>query len=206
MPLKARFIEEIGTRAWLRIYWGKDCSNAFGKGKQGYHNAEAFLIDTDEIGDWELGGKKEDYPRERWPTHCDNCKTLAPGDSDVELQVFRKRRYNTASGLPEPGDIFWVTWHGHTDVATGEVTLKCHWHDNCDGRHLHAILPNGNSWDIDSRASNCTRKDDKIHRCWVREGEPPNITAGKDGDTCSAGAGSIASGGYHGFLRNGSFT
>jgi hypothetical protein len=32
------------------------------------------------------------------------------------------------------------------------------------------------------------------------------VTVGKSGNTCAAGAGSIAVDGYHGFLRNGSFT
>lgn len=58
-------------------------------------------------------------------------------------------------------------------------------------------------WDIDSRASNCTMREDNVHRCWVREGEPPIVTVGKRGRTCAAGAGSIAVTGFHGFLRNG---
>jgi hypothetical protein len=77
--------------------------------------------------------------------------------------------------------------------------------NNDSGQHLHVILPNGHPWDIDTRASNCTMKDDRNHRCWIRHGEPPNITVDKNGLTCAAGAGSIAAGGYHGFLRNGFF-
>jgi hypothetical protein len=61
----------------------------------------------------------------------------------------------------------------------------------------------GGHWDLDSRASNCTRKDDKTHRCWCRHGVAPNITVDKQGDTCAAGAGSIQCGNYHGFLRDG---
>ena len=67
-------------------------------------------------------------------------------------------------------------------------------------------LPNGREWDIDSRCSNCTLPDDRIHRCWVRHGEPPNIHVDKNGHTCSAGAGSILAGDYHGFLHNGELT
>jgi hypothetical protein len=204
MPLQTRLITEVGTRAWLRVYWGKDCQNRWGTNKPGYHDAQVFLIDSDKIGDWSLGGKEEDYPRDRWPTKCDHCEMLAP--EDAKLQVFRKRRYDNPEGIPQPGDMFWTTWHGHTDVRTGESGDGCYWHDNCDGRHLQVILPNGNEWDIDGRASNCTKPDDKSHRCWVREGEPPNITAGKQGNTCSAGGGSIKSGDYHGFLRNGVLT
>jgi hypothetical protein len=53
------------------------------------------------------------------------------------------------------------------------------------------------------RASNCTMPNDMLHRCWVRHGNPPMITVDKNGPTCGAGAGSILSGNWHGFLRNG---
>jgi hypothetical protein len=64
-------------------------------------------------------------------------------------------------------------------------------------------LPNGRDWAIDGRATNCTRPDDHEHQCWVKHGEPPNITVDKDGNTCGAGAGSIQIGDWHGFLRDG---
>ena len=75
-----------------------------------------------------------------------------------------------------------------------------------DGLALMVICPGGGFWFIDGRASNCTKPDDNEHRCWVRHGEPPNITVDKEGNTCNAGAGSIGVQGYHGFLRNGVFT
>lgn len=75
-----------------------------------------------------------------------------------------------------------------------------------DGRWLVVRLPNGHDWSIDSRCRNCTLPNDDTHRCWVRHGEPPTITVDKNGRTCSAGAGSIQSGNYHGFLRNGELT
>lgn len=73
------------------------------------------------------------------------------------------------------------------------------------GPHLHVMTPGG-EWNIDSRASNCTLPYDYEHRCWVRHGEPPNITVDKNGRTCAAGAGSIQCGTYHGFLRAGELT
>jgi hypothetical protein len=74
-----------------------------------------------------------------------------------------------------------------------------------DGRYLVCKMPEGpgHFWHIDGRASNCTLPDDDEHRCWVREGEVPKITAGKEGNTCAAGAGSIQTPTWHGFLRNG---
>lgn len=72
-----------------------------------------------------------------------------------------------------------------------------------DGVHLCVRTPGG-TWEVDGRASNCTRPDDDAHRCWVRHGDvrAGEIHVDKNGDTCSAGAGSILQGGYHGFLHN----
>lgn len=61
-------------------------------------------------------------------------------------------------------------------------------------------------WHIDYRASNCTMKDDKDHRCWVRHGTVgEKLTVDKNGKTCAAGAGSFFMDNqrWHGFLRNG---
>jgi hypothetical protein len=96
-----------------------------------------------------------------------------------------------ASKLP-PGACYDATWYHE-------------WRTGPDGRALVVILPNGHGWFIDGEASNCTKKGDKEHRCWCRHGRPEDGTlhVDKNGNTCSAGAGSIQSGGYHGFLRNG---
>jgi len=193
--LKARFIQEIGTRASLRVYWGEGCK------KYGCHNAMVPLLDLEIFADQDLGVKPEDYPNERWPTHCSECGEPVPAEAN--RQVFRSRLYNTSSGQPEPGDIFYDPRMHAEDVKP----YLCKW-DNCnDPRgHLKAILPNGQEWDIDGRASNCTMPEDREHRCWVRHGEPSNVHVDKNGHTCQAGAGSILSGDYHGFLHNGEFT
>jgi len=80
--------------------------------------------------------------------------------------------------------------------------------DNETEPHLIVAAPSNTDWDIDSRCSNCGSPNDRLHRCWVRHGTPPNITVNKDGLTCEAGAGSFFShdGKYHGFLINGKFT
>ncbi len=74
-----------------------------------------------------------------------------------------------------------------------------------DGRTLFVETPAG-SWLVDGRASNCNMLKDNVHRCWCRHGHAPNITVDKNGNTCAAGAGSIAMGSYHGFLINGELT
>jgi hypothetical protein len=222
--MKARLIKEIGTRAYLRIYWDgatvtkieddyaawKDhnsCPNAHRLGKPGYHNAQIFLgTNSDMIGDSRAFGSVVDYPADRWPKTCDNCGAPVPDDSRptklhesgvrVHHQIFTERLYDSPSGSPEPGDVYEMDWHSDSE---------CPYWDNCTGLHLYALLPNGEHWDITSRASNCTMKHERTHRCWVVHGTAPNLTVNKNGHTCAAGAGSIAAPGYHGFLTNGEF-
>lgn len=71
-----------------------------------------------------------------------------------------------------------------------------------NGQYLVCVLPDGHHWQIDSYANNCDRGRDG-HHCWIRHGEPPKLTIDKGGDTCSAGSGSIQTGTWHGFLRDG---
>lgn len=64
----------------------------------------------------------------------------------------------------------------------------------------------GHHWYIDYRASNCTMKEDKVHRCWVRHGTiGERLTVDKAGNTCQAGGGSFFMDGqkWHGFLQDG---
>lgn len=73
-----------------------------------------------------------------------------------------------------------------------------------DGLSVVCVCPGNQWWYIDSRASNCTMKDDYEHRCWVRHGtKGGTIHVDKAGLTCAAGAGSIQIGDWHGFLHNG---
>jgi hypothetical protein len=97
-----------------------------------------------------------------------------------------------------------------------------------DGMALMVKLPDGTDWHVDGTANNCDSpcancrvpyashakgscacknwKESRPHKCWVREGDPrkpETLTVGKNGITCGAGAGSIASPRYHGFLRAG---
>lgn len=106
--------------------------------------------------------------------------------------MFSKRKYDTPSGMLEPGNLFYVDWYPD----------NMYW-DNHTGPHLVCVLPNGYQWNIDSRANNCGSPEDRLHRCWVKHGEVPNIHVDKNGLTCTAGAGSIIAGDFHGFLHNG---
>lgn len=190
--MKTRLVHEIGTRINLRIYWGGECKAG------GYHNALQFIEDTDLKVEDLRHLKEEDYPNDLWPTHCQDCGATVPTPpEEFHRHVFKRTIYNTESGQPEPGDLYFDK----------HLPEKMYW-DNHQGPMLIAILPDGTQWNIDSRASNCGSPHDRLHRCWVRHGQPPDITVDKIGVTCNAGAGSIMShtGKYHGFLRNGQFT
>lgn len=91
-----------------------------------------------------------------------------------------------------PGAMWYATW----------VPKGFDW-DNEEEPHLYVVCPGDTCWDIDSRASNCTMPNDRIHRCWIRHGTAPNLTVDKNGFTCQAGAGSIQTSNWHGYLRNG---
>jgi hypothetical protein len=200
--IPCKLINAIGTRLSLRMYWGNDCPNAYGRrGGIGGHNAEKKLEDVvgEEIHEWIDPSLYDGYD---WPSKCDHCDA-APNDEAVKnRQISRKTLYDNESGKPEPGDMYYAAYHH----GEGKPHL-CHW-DNCDDPrgHLIVVLPTGQTWDIDSRASNCTMRDDRIHRCWVKHGEAPNVHVDKNGHTCQAGGGSIAVEGYHGFLQYGELT
>lgn len=90
-----------------------------------------------------------------------------------------------------PGAMWYASW----------IPKNFEWDDETEP-HLMVVLPDGSHWDIDSRASNCPRPDDRHHRCWHREGTPPNITVTK-GPLWEQGAGSVLTSSWHGYLRNG---
>jgi hypothetical protein len=132
-----------------------------------------------------------------WPTTCDSCgysfteKALrSSGTAHSWVRKDTGEEFKCLRDAP-PGALWRVPWYEAHDIHCG-----------FDGQSWFCLTPGG-TWHIDGRANNCTKPDDDTHRCWVRKGEAPNFTVGKDGPTCSAGAGSILCGSYHGFLRNG---
>lgn len=214
--MQTRFIVQAGVRASLRIYWGNmECPSCLGTGTYGYHNAQLHVADVMDPTARNVGGDPEDYVDSCWPVKCDHCDAAVPldgvanGISDhvPRRQVFNQTLYATPDrswiGYPQPGDLYYATWSHWGDPS------RCLYWSNCAEPHLICILPNGKTWDLMSRASNCTMPDDKQHRCWVRHGDPSKgelVTVDKNSSvrsTCAAGAGSIVSGDYHGFLHNG---
>jgi hypothetical protein len=132
----------------------------------------------------------------------EQCNCGVP-DCKAIREVYEYRRLDTGATL-----FGWWTDFGsgamHFEDAYAPEGKSYDW-DNDNGKHLCVVTPGG-TWDIDSRASNCTLKEDRTHRCWIRHGDVPEITVDKNGVTCQAGAGSILAGDYHGFLQNGFLT
>lgn len=173
------------------------------EGEDHYHRAEIRFPIEPAVLD-ERGMAKNSHGLmdrvEQWPETCDSCDHVFTDEAWRSARAGRRWRW-----VNNPG----VVHDNPRDFGPGAM-WDAHWmpfHQGPDGRCLVVICPGGDEWMIDGRANNCTRPDEK-HQCWVREGEPPNITItkGKPGESCAAGAGSIQTSNYHGFLRNGQFT
>jgi len=214
MPVQTFWLEPtdqvaVGLRRYRSGEGGFDCPH-------GYHSALVYT------GVEPAVFRDDDYPRRvlelrskapyddpRWPTKCEHCNYAFDGDdawqdwqellwrrTDTgELRVLHKGAPAPELGAPaaEPGacwDAYWIPEN---------------WRKVDDGIYLMVRLPDGHDWAVDSRASNCGSPDDHAHQCWVRHGDPKEcqVTVDKNGNTCTAGAGSIASPNWHGFLRGG---
>lgn len=198
--LPTRYLEHVGTVAYLRTYASGSQDRCPIKG---YHDAMVELTRSFTPMDNDLGGSDADHAREAYPRVC-ACGAKFD-ELDAWRHILRRRLFRALDGTIvtwedlKPGDMFFL--QNHYDDH------HCHagW-SNCDGKHLHVVLPEGTHWDVDSRANNCTMRDDTVHRCWVRHGDPTKgepVHVDKQGVTCHAGAGSIVVPGYHGFLHHG---
>ncbi|MET0602946.1 MAG: hypothetical protein ABW167_13260 [Baekduia sp.] len=101
------------------------------------------------------------------------------------------------SSMAWEGEVFVPTPHVHEDGLS--VIVRCP-----GGHPRNGIEDPGYDWYVDAPANNCTRRGEP-HRCWVRHGDPRDGTlhVDKNGDTCAAGAGSIVTPRWHGFLHGG---
>jgi hypothetical protein len=182
----------------------------------GYHSALVFTGEAAGVWRYDDGGRTLDvqpavaHDDPRWPATCacgyaftaedtwQGWQELIYRRADTGQEVTLRQRQASDVGGPDPAppgamwDAWWMSqrWRGPDGIA---LTVR---------------LPNGSDWMVDAEASNCTRKGDRTHRCWIRHGDPKagSVHVDKDGDTCAAGAGSIQSGDYHGFLHHGILT
>lgn len=185
------------------------------KGKPGIHSAEKFLgvvpvtyEPCGEDGGRCLGRRDAEYAipedDERWPQKCARCEHRFLGFPFTRVvdQDPIYRRTDTGEEMTLKNAPFGAMWY---------ADWMGKWHTGPDGRCLMVQVPGraadgswyGHDWMVDGRASNCSKPDDTVHRCWVRHGVPPDVTVDKHGNTCKAGAGSILTPGYHGYLKNG---
>lgn len=185
-------------RVWLRRYVTGACAiSAFGPNT---HQAKVLHGDVERLpsddGILRIADDliADDDPR--WPNACGCGFEFS---ADVDKQVFHRGLYRRA----DTGEIMTIE-----DAPPGAIWDATWMHDSAqwcgaDGKALMCKCPDGHDWHIDGLASNCTMPDDKVHKCWVRHGTPPDLTVDKGGNTCQAGAGSIQTPSWHGFLRNG---
>jgi hypothetical protein len=218
MPHKVFWLEPTELeRVWLRRYRSSSESSCPLPDK--YHNAFVFLKDRPHADSHMMDAQEDpDRPAKDsslWPALCGCDYTFQ--DSD-RFQVFNMQLFR---GAPD-GNLYTLR-----DVPAGAMwnadwLAGYEWATGPDGISLHVKLPNGNDWCVDQEASNCDKKQwqpvadspnsrhwcGRTHYCWVRHGDPRtgNIHVDKNGVTCGAGAGSILSGSYHGFLHNGYLT
>jgi hypothetical protein len=211
------WLEQTGRAAvGLRRYSrpedaGQDCEG-------GYHSVLVFsgraCIGMRDGGDGcrvmaEQLAMPHDDPR--WPVACRCGYEFTDDDEWQDWQEALYRRADT-------GEIVSIRDRAECDVngprtAPPGAMWDAWWLPDSwrgpDRISLAVRLPNGVTWLVDSRASNCTMPDDDTHHCWVRVGNPrlANVTVGKTGGpTCDAGAGSILGGDFHGWLRDGVLT
>lgn len=172
--------------------------NAHAPIEEGYARKNVTGSNPDEWT-WDVGPKDEPaHDDPRWPTNCACGYVFQAND---EWQVFTEviyRRTDTGEDTTirsaPPGAMWDAAW------------LYTMYGPTQDGRVIIVRCPDGDDWTIDGRASNCTNPSDRVHKCWVRHGQPPMLTVDKNGITCNAGGGSIMTSKYHGFLRNGEFS
>lgn len=198
MGIKCFWLEPIDReKRYLRRYSsGSTCP-----GPMSYHDAMIFLDEALEIlgpdGCWKDSGQTSADFKEHplWPTHCVCGYEFQPKD---ERQLFSQHLYRRTDTGEE------MTLRDASDGAMWEATWYSGVPSWCgdDGRAIICRVPCKHDWHIDGVCSNCTRPNE-AHHCWVRHGEPPNLTVDKNGNTCAAGAGSILTPTWHGYLRNG---
>lgn len=221
-------IERVSLRRYRGSYEGGSCPHP---GNWGYHNAEFFLGEMPERLDrskpfdsgrgyygapWEV---EEFADNPNWPARCACGYEFTDKD---HRQIFTDDVMIRADGLGgkysrrhAPVGMMWdAAWwqprHKSVNGGVGWINV------GPDGLTLVVAVPSQDckgQWSTtdfmpEMRASNCDRKDDGEHHCWVRHGDARKNEChiDKNGLTCNAGAGSIVTNGWHGFIHHGFVT
>lgn len=229
MPIPVYWLEPTNqVRVSLRRYSASDGEGTCPKmpGKYSYHNASrptaerrARWTREGQRGRSYLGSvRKPPRADPRWPKRCACGYRFTAADhwqanTDLLYTGHPSGARHTLRNAPAGAmwDADWLdheAWRGPDDIA------------------LMVKTPGGD-WNVDGEASNCTRTQygpkkirgilhqkvwlGRTHYCWIRTGDPRqpatlHVDKGKPGESCAAGAGSIAIGSYHGFLHHGHLT
>jgi hypothetical protein len=184
---KLFLVEDTGIKVFSDSYWCKTCNNVTYRIELGRGLSRADLTITEKTPD---------------SVQCPKCGNTAEFFTDASSPVWK--RTDTGEEI--------VNLRDHPGAAyydpKGAWDRRSRTHRfGPDGKALVIVCPDGWFWYVDSRCSNCTKPDDNSHRCWIRTGsvEDGTLSVHKSGDTCSAGAGSIDTGTYHGFVRDSKF-
>jgi hypothetical protein len=202
-PIKVFFIEPTGMiDRRLRRYCEASCPVT------GWiHNAEVpFDVVPEPVKGlpWDEPQPSHDDPR--WPKTCVCGYAFTPEDERHVLGDRIYRRIDTGQEMRLRDAPIGAMWYGDWRLKYGSGIA------GPDGHVLYVRCPdpntpplNAHDWCVDDECRNCTRKGDRTHKCWCRHGDPRtgNVHVDKVGNTCSAGAGSILTDHWHGFLHNG---
>lgn len=216
-PISCYLVEPTGDYTWSLSAYDESntvCPNRTNKlGHAGEVDMGVFTKDA--------GPDYPEYDDPIWPKTCHYCQ--------CPISYVMKSGCGSLSGSPhyrrldKPEIILRSPLPPGAMYYNDDETVRL----GPDGRSLVVVLPNGNHWYVDSIAGNCTVPckcgklydahnrgqtdckfqpiDEGKHRCWVRHGVPRagTVHVDKAGLTCNAGAGSIQSSDWHGFLTNG---
>lgn len=138
----------------------------------------------------------DEFREDQWPTTCEACGEAC---ADGWYRQANQDEWYRADGVGQ-----WT----QRDLPVGAMFDASWLRKGPDGIGLMVVCPPGglgDHWAVDARASNCGLSDDDDHYCWCRHGNPRSepVTVDKECVTCVAGAGSIQTGSWHGFLRSG---
>lgn len=130
---------------------------------------------------------------ERWPTHCDCGYAF---EIDDYWQILKRPLFQNS----ETSEL--VTMD---DIPVGGVW----YHDTLkeiffgpDKKCLIVRTPGGD-WCPDSPDANCGMLEDKLHKCWIRRGEPSKLSIDRNGILCSRPDGLAQVGRWLGSVQDG---
>lgn len=208
MPVKCFFLEPTEKVArFLRRYTSSHSNQneQYKCSVNGYHDTWTPIENGVEGDGITIDNYKVD---QRWPKTCLHCGYEFTNEERDNWQLFSDRIYRRIDNGEEmtlrkapDGAMWYADWmiHGRALDHPDRTYI------GPDGHCLVVRVVGGHDWMVDAQASNCTLPDDKVHKCWCRSGDPMTgvVTVNKSCASCSAGAGSIQTSTWHGFLRDG---